>query len=59
MGLCPTVDILDIICRGFEMAGRVVALGDEDVIIHTALEWLVQWNWGTLRVSADLKDREA
>jgi len=55
MTFCPTVDILDIIRRGLEVAGCVVALGDEDVVVHTALERLVQWNWGTLRTSADLE----
>jgi hypothetical protein len=55
MALCPTVDILDIIRRGLEVAGCVVALGYEDVVIHTALERLVQWNWGALRMSADLE----
>jgi hypothetical protein len=37
------------------VAGCVVAFGDEDVVIHTALKRLVQWNWGTLRMSADLE----
>lgn len=29
------------------MAGRVVALGDEDVVIYTRLQRLVEWNWWT------------
>jgi hypothetical protein len=33
----PAIDILDIICSSLEMAGSIVALGDEDVIIDTAL----------------------
>jgi hypothetical protein len=53
MALGPTVDILDVICRGLEVAGCVVTFGDEDVVIHTALKRLVQWNRGTLRMSAD------
>jgi hypothetical protein len=53
MALGPTVDILDVICCGLEVAGCVVTFGDEDVVIHTALKRLVQWNWGTLRMSAD------
>jgi hypothetical protein len=53
--LCPTVDILDIICCGLEVAGCVVALGDEDVVVHSTLKWLIQWNRGALRVSADPK----
>lgn len=55
MALGPTVDILDVICCGLEVAGCVIAFGDEDVVVHTALKRLVQWNWGTLRVSADLQ----
>jgi hypothetical protein len=55
MALCPAIDILDIISRGLEVAGRVVALGDKDVIIHTALKRLIQGNWRTLKLSADLE----
>jgi hypothetical protein len=36
------------------VAGCIVALGDEDVVVHTALKWLVQRDWGTLTLSADL-----
>ncbi len=54
MALCPAIDILDIICGGLEVAGCIVALGDEDVVVHTALKWLVQRDWGTLTLSADL-----
>ena len=54
LALCPTIDILDIICGGLEVAGCIVALGDEDVVVHTALKWLVQRDWGTLMLSADL-----
>jgi len=41
----PTIDILHIICGSFEVTGSVVALRDKDIVIHTTLEWLVQWNW--------------
>jgi hypothetical protein len=36
------------------MAGSVVALRDEDVVIDSAFQWLVQWDWWTLVLSADL-----
>lgn len=48
MALSPTVNILDIIGGGLEVAGGVVALGDEDVVVYAALEGLVKWNWWTL-----------
>ena len=54
VALCPTVDILDIIRCGLKVTGCIVALGDEDVVVHTALKWLVQRDWGTLTLSADL-----
>ncbi len=54
MALCPAINILDIICGGLEVAGCIIALGDEDVVVHTALKWLVQRDWGTLTRSADL-----
>ena len=44
MAFSPTVDILDIISSSFKMAGCVVALGDEDVVIDTALQWLIERN---------------
>jgi hypothetical protein len=37
MSLGTAVDVPDIIGSGLEMAGSVVALGDEDVVIDTAL----------------------
>jgi hypothetical protein len=37
------------------VAGCVVTLGDEDVVVHTTLEWLIQWDRGTLRMSVDLE----
>ncbi len=58
MALCPTVDILDIVRCRLKVAGCIVTLGDEDVIVHSALKWLVQWNRGPLRMSADLKGRQ-
>lgn len=50
MSLSPTVDILDIVCGGLEVAGGVVTLGDEDVVIDAALERLVEWDWGALNL---------
>lgn len=58
VALCPTIDVLDIIGRGLEMAGRIVAFGDEDVIVHTTFKWLIQRNWRTLKLSADLGRRQ-
>ncbi len=55
MALCPTVDIPDVICGGLKVTGCIVALGDEDVVVHTALKWLVQRDWGALTRSADLE----
>jgi hypothetical protein len=37
MALNPTIDILDVICSGLEVAGSVVALGDEDVVVYATL----------------------
>ena len=37
MSLGTAVDVPDIIGSGLEMAGSVVALGDEDVVIDSAL----------------------
>ena len=48
MSLNPTVDIPDIIGRSLEVAGRVVALGDEDVVVDAAFEGLVEWDWWAL-----------
>jgi hypothetical protein len=45
MALSPAVNILDIICRRLEMAGRVIALGDVNIIVDTTLQRLVDWNW--------------
>lgn len=33
----PAVDIPDVVCGGLEVAGGVVALGYEDVVVDTAL----------------------
>lgn len=48
MSLNPTVDIPDIIGRSLEVAGGVVALGDEDVVVDAALEGFVERDWWTL-----------
>ena len=34
-------------CCGLEMTRGIVALGDEDIVGHAALQWLIQWYWGT------------
>ncbi len=46
--LSPTVDILYIICGRLEMAGCIVALGDEDVIFLSTCQGLVERDWWTL-----------
>jgi hypothetical protein len=46
--LCPAVDVLDIISRGLEVAGGVVTLGDENVVIYSAFQGLIERDWGTL-----------
>jgi hypothetical protein len=48
VALGPAVDVLDIVGGGLEVAGGVVALGDEDVVIDTALQRLVEGNRGSL-----------
>lgn len=42
------VDILDIVGGGLEVAGGVVALGDEDVVTGAVLEGLRDGDGGTL-----------
>lgn len=37
-----TVNILDIICCGLEVASGVVALGDEDVVVGAILKRLIK-----------------
>ena len=54
MALYSTIDILDIICGGLEMAGGIVALGDKNVVIDSAFQRLIKRNRGTLMLSADL-----
>jgi hypothetical protein len=48
MTLSPAIDVFDIISSGLEVAGGVVALRDENVVVHTAFERLVEGNWWTL-----------
>jgi hypothetical protein len=38
------VDVLDIISGGLEVAGGIVALGNEDVVLGTILKRLVDGN---------------
>jgi len=49
MALGPAVDVLHIIGGCLEVACRVVALRDEDVVVEPALQRLIQWNWWTLK----------
>lgn len=48
MTLSPEVDVLDVVGGGLEVAGGIVTLGDEDVVVDTALERLVEWDWWAL-----------
>jgi hypothetical protein len=48
VALNPAIDIPDVVCSGLKVAGRVVALGDEDVVVDTALQRLVEGNRGAL-----------
>lgn len=50
------VDIPDIVGRGLEVAGCVVTLGDEDVVVYAAFQWLVEWDWGALGFLGLLKE---
>ena len=49
MTLCPEIDVLDVVGGSLEVASGVVTLGDEDVVVNAALEWLIQWDWGSLK----------
>lgn len=55
LSFSPAVDVLDIIGSSLKVAACVVAFGDEDVVVDTALQWLVQWDWWSLKVSADIR----
>jgi hypothetical protein len=48
VALDPAVDVPDVVCGGLEVAGGIVALGDEDVVVDTALQRLVEGNRGAL-----------
>lgn len=48
MALSPEVDVLDVVGGGLEVAGGIVALRDEDVVVDTALEGLVERDWWAL-----------
>lgn len=48
VALSTEVDILDIIGSSLEMAGGIVTLGNEDIIVLAALQRLVKWDWWTL-----------
>jgi hypothetical protein len=55
MALCSSIDILDVIRCGLKVAGCVVALGDEDIVIHTTFKWFIQGDWWALMASADVE----
>ena len=44
----PAVDVLDIVSGGLEVAGSIVALGDEDVVLGAVLKGLVNRDRRTL-----------
>ena len=44
------VDVLDVVGGSLEVAGGIVALGDEDVVLGTILKRLVDGNRGTLEI---------
>lgn len=44
------VDVLDVVGGGLEVAGGIVALGDEDVVLGAILKRLVDGNRGTLEI---------
>ena len=48
VALSPEVNVLNVVGGGLEVAGGIVALGDEDVVVDTALEGLVEWDWWAL-----------
>lgn len=52
VALCSAIDILDVVGGGLKVAGGIIAFGDEDVVIDTTLEWLVEWDWWSLSTSA-------
>jgi hypothetical protein len=54
MAFSATVYILNIICGSLKVTCCIVALGDEDVIVDTALQRLIQRNWRTLLESVML-----
>jgi len=37
VSLYPSINILNVICGGLEMASSIVALWDEDIVIDTTL----------------------
>ena len=45
----PAIDVLDIVGGSLEVAGCVVALGDEDVVVDAALQGFVEGDRGSLR----------
>lgn len=48
-GTAP-VNVLDVIGRGLKVAGGVVALGDEQIVLLSIVEGLVHGDGGTLKI---------
>lgn len=46
----------NLTCRGLEVACRIVALRDEDVVVAAILNGLVQWDGGTHELLLDLAE---
>lgn len=44
------VNVLDVIRRCLKVAGGIVALGDEDVVLGAILDGLVEGNWWPLSI---------
>lgn len=59
MTFSTAIDIFDIIRSSLKVAGCVVALRDEDIVIDTALQRLVQRNgWALFSVSFVRESKE-
>lgn len=52
----PAVDVLDVIGRCLKVAGGVVALGDEDLVLGAIVEGLVQGDRGSHKLLLDLAE---
>jgi hypothetical protein len=41
------VNVLNVISGGLKVAGCIVALAQEDAILLSTFQWLVNWDWWT------------